>query len=135
MECGICLEKIDENNNYAITPCGHKFCFNCILQSIQSINTCPYCREILLTEEENNEENNEEDNQENNLTYLENTLKYVIRIITDGLSIKELFYITSFLLINNYFYIRLINNKIDNIDIMSKNNYFYNYLYNQTFII
>lgn len=42
MDCGICLEKKDNiNANY---PCGHLFCIECILNSIE-INgkKCPVC--------------------------------------------------------------------------------------------
>ena len=131
IECIICLEKINQNNNSAITPCGHKFCFNCILQSIQTLNTCPYCREILINISDNNENNME---NIDDLNSIERIAKYIIRITTDGFSIKELFYITSFLLINNYFYIYIINNKVDFINIMYKKCYMDDFTYNYTMI-
>jgi TM2 domain-containing membrane protein YozV len=128
IECGICLEKIDEYNNYAITPCGHKFCFNCILQSIQTINTCPYCREILINIEEI------EENIDNS-TYFDKILRFINRIINHGFTTNELFYFVTLLFIKNYSYIMKINNNINNIDNILKNIYFKEEFYNNnTFI-
>lgn len=44
-ECCICYEMIDSDKNNCITPCGHSFCFICIVKSIQVRNTCPCCRQ------------------------------------------------------------------------------------------
>ena len=85
LSCPICLNDIIENNNCAITPCGHKFCFNCIVQSLQSIYTCPICREILLIE-------NEDGENHVHLTLKEKIILYFRRIYNEGFTQKELLY-------------------------------------------
>lgn len=49
-ECCICYEMIDSTKNNCITPCGHSFCFICIVKSIQVRNTCPCCRQPFYIE-------------------------------------------------------------------------------------
>tara|TARA_B100000035_G_scaffold67025_1_gene54788 strand:+ start:2213 stop:2731 length:519 start_codon:yes stop_codon:yes gene_type:complete len=44
--CNICYENLKENN-ICITPCGHKFCFNCIITSLTYNKKCPCCRKLL----------------------------------------------------------------------------------------
>jgi hypothetical protein len=46
-ECSICYDEIGERNN-CVTNCGHQFCFNCIVTSLQHSNVCPYCRTQLI---------------------------------------------------------------------------------------
>jgi hypothetical protein len=46
-ECPICYEVIDTKNNNCITPCGHEFCFKCLMKSISRNNKCPCCRSEL----------------------------------------------------------------------------------------
>ena len=46
MECVICYDVIGETNK-CVTPCGHNFCFNCIMKSTQYNSKCPYCRNEL----------------------------------------------------------------------------------------
>jgi hypothetical protein len=46
-ECAICLDDILPNN-LACAPCGHQFCFTCILRSFYDSNACPYCRAELV---------------------------------------------------------------------------------------
>jgi len=41
MECPICLEDL-ENKFVTTTPCGHKFCLQCIFTMLEPI--CPMCR-------------------------------------------------------------------------------------------
>lgn len=41
--CPICLDVI-QDNNYVITKCKHKFCFNCLMCSCNIKNECPLCR-------------------------------------------------------------------------------------------
>lgn len=41
--CPICLDVI-KDNNYVITKCNHKFCFNCLMCSCNVKNECPLCR-------------------------------------------------------------------------------------------
>ena len=47
MECSICLQEF--NNNFIIFECNHKFHASCILDNIHSIQTCPLCREIIIS--------------------------------------------------------------------------------------
>ena len=51
MECVICYEEF-EGTNICITPCGHKFCFKCMMKSLNNNNTCPCCRSVLKEEED-----------------------------------------------------------------------------------
>ena len=44
-ECPICTKSIPINIDNAKTPCGHIFCFGCIIKwIIENNNTCPLCR-------------------------------------------------------------------------------------------
>lgn len=49
MECVICYDLIGDTNK-CVTPCGHNFCFNCILKATQYNSKCPYCRNELREE-------------------------------------------------------------------------------------
>lgn len=67
-ECVICLEEIGKANQVT-TPCGHKFCFQCISHSMFTVtkNTCPYCRTRLVAnipEEESGGEESDDDYEE-----------------------------------------------------------------------
>ena len=64
-ECAICLEEIG-NTNSCVTPCGHKFCFNCMVKALKQKDTCPMCRTAL--QEESDKESDEESDEES--TYL-----------------------------------------------------------------
>ena len=48
-ECVICLEKLSPTN-IAVTPCGHKFCFTCLMENFKSSRKCPLCREVVAPE-------------------------------------------------------------------------------------
>ncbi len=51
--CSICLDPVDEEKNYLVTDCKHKFHFSCIIKNIdynfyrKGLN-CPICRASLL---------------------------------------------------------------------------------------
>ena len=51
--CTICLDPVDEEKNYLVTDCKHKFHFSCIIKNIdcnfyrKGLN-CPICRASLL---------------------------------------------------------------------------------------
>lgn len=47
MECPICFDKIQITNS-CTTPCGHSFCFKCVIKSMQSNIACPCCRASLV---------------------------------------------------------------------------------------
>lgn len=64
-ECCICYNEL-QKVNVTTTPCGHSFCFRCIIKCLERNNTCPYCREVLQdapVEEEWEEEEEEDDLQ------------------------------------------------------------------------
>ena len=48
-ECPICLEAL-RSKNIAVTPCGHKFCFTCIVENFKTSKSCPMCRGPLCPE-------------------------------------------------------------------------------------
>lgn len=103
--CPICMDNIINRNNIAITPCGHKFCFNCIITSLQTIYTCPCCRNVLLADTDS-------EIIEPSLTIKERIVLYLKRIYREGFTNKELLYIIiSVLSYQNYNY---CNNSIDN---------------------
>ena len=44
-ECPICTKPILTNIDNVKTPCGHAFCFSCIIKWIvENSSTCPLCR-------------------------------------------------------------------------------------------
>jgi hypothetical protein len=47
-KCPVCLEKLGETNIF-ITKCGHTFCGECILRNNQFRNSCPLCRNQMVT--------------------------------------------------------------------------------------
>ena len=61
-ECCICYETIGKSN-MTITPCGHQFCFSCLMKSMDLRNTCPCCR-APLREEEDIIESDDDDDEE-----------------------------------------------------------------------
>ena len=50
-ECVICFDEFT-NSNISITPCGHKFCFKCLMKHMDKSDTCPCCRELLKEKED-----------------------------------------------------------------------------------
>jgi len=54
--CPICLDEIGEKNN-CVTECGHKFCLKCLSIALQGNNTCPMCRDELVSKSEDAVEN------------------------------------------------------------------------------
>ena len=49
--CCICFEPMNLKKNYCVTPCGHPFCFGCIVKTMTKQNACPCCRAQLYQEE------------------------------------------------------------------------------------
>jgi hypothetical protein len=49
--CCICFEILNTKKNYCVTPCGHPFCFMCIVKTMAKQNSCPCCRASLYKEE------------------------------------------------------------------------------------
>lgn len=58
-DCCICLDALG-TTNVTTTPCGHTFCFSCLMKSMDLKNTCPYCRTNLREEEDVIEESDDD---------------------------------------------------------------------------
>jgi len=58
-DCCICFETIGNINN-CTTPCGHKFCFKCLIKSFQKNTACPLCRAELENQEPEPQDNNDD---------------------------------------------------------------------------
>ena len=61
-ECVICYETIGKTN-CCVTPCGHHFCFQCLMKSMERNSGCPMCREPLKNQDD------ETDDDENEYEY------------------------------------------------------------------
>jgi len=48
--CGICLEDIPENST-GVTKCGHLFCYQCAILSLNKNGSCPYCKQKLTKQD------------------------------------------------------------------------------------
>lgn len=66
-ECSICYDELTARN-VAIPPCGHPFCFNCMMKHTERSGNCPCCRANLFGEDEvidlehtDDEEDNDDD--------------------------------------------------------------------------
>lgn len=46
--CPICFNLIEEAH---VTKCGHTYCYNCIIKSIEAIKRCPKCNSALTVDE------------------------------------------------------------------------------------
>jgi len=121
--CPICLNEFNETHNFSITPCNHKFCFNCILQSLQTLYTCPLCRHVLL--EADDEDNDSLDiNNENTLSFtnIRNKLIFFIkRVYNEGFTPKEFMIIIISLLLYQNYSLSYMNNYIIFLQIMDLN--------------
>ena len=54
MECGICLSHMggDEAKSMAAPPCGHIYCFDCLIQIERNVGgNCPTCRQSYSEDE------------------------------------------------------------------------------------
>lgn len=72
IECPICMDIIELNNNCVMTKCGHTFHCSCLMQNAAHNGfMCPYCRAKMAEEPkeyEYEDEENDEENEENALT-------------------------------------------------------------------
>ena len=62
-ECAICYEVIG-TTNVCVTPCGHDFCFKCMIKSFQINDTCPMCRTTYLEKDEMLEESEDDESDD-----------------------------------------------------------------------
>jgi hypothetical protein len=72
--CPICFDPITKNKNVCSTPCGHVFCFKCIVKCLNTSNTCPFCRTEINDKpvHDSDEEYNSEDDdgeEDDDITY------------------------------------------------------------------
>jgi len=45
--CSLCLDKLGTRGITTATPCGHLYCWTCILESLQRSTECPLCRQTV----------------------------------------------------------------------------------------
>jgi len=57
--CNICFEMMGPTNQ-TTTPCGHTFCFTCIIEAYKRKSTCPCCRTPFHKEHVDDAEEQEE---------------------------------------------------------------------------
>ena len=62
-ECSICYDELGTTNT-CVTPCGHEFCFKCMMSALNHNNTCPCCRTQLKEVQESDEEDDDDDEEE-----------------------------------------------------------------------
>ena len=53
--CNICFETLGPTNQ-TTTPCGHTFCFTCIIEAYKRKTTCPCCRTPFQTQDDEGRE-------------------------------------------------------------------------------
>lgn len=63
--CNICFDTMGQTNQ-TTTPCGHTFCFTCIIEAYKRKSTCPCCRTSFQTQDEEDREEvlDEEEDEE-----------------------------------------------------------------------
>jgi hypothetical protein len=59
-ECSICYDELGTTNT-CTTPCGHEFCFKCMMAALNHNNTCPCCRSTLREEVVEEDEESDDD--------------------------------------------------------------------------
>lgn len=72
-ECAICYDTLGTTNT-CTTPCGHEFCFKCMMSALNHNNSCPCCRSTL--KEEIVEEEDSDDEEENEWNPLDENVNY-----------------------------------------------------------
>ena len=72
-ECAICYDTLGSTNT-CTTPCGHEFCFKCMMSALNHNNRCPCCRSIL--KEEIVEEDDSDDEEEYEWNPLDENINY-----------------------------------------------------------
>ena len=85
-ECSICYDELGTTNT-CTTPCGHEFCFKCMMAALNHNNTCPCCRSTLreevVVEDEESDDDYEYENEDEwdpiteNINYLRRRTTYL----------------------------------------------------------
>lgn len=65
-ECAICYDVIGKTN-MCVTPCGHEFCFKCMVKSYKTNDSCPLCRTTYLEKDELLHSDSEEEDDDETL--------------------------------------------------------------------
>ena len=62
VECPICMDQIEGNRNKVVTECGHCFHTSCLMKNVAHNGFgCPYCRDAMAEEPEDNNSDEEYD--------------------------------------------------------------------------
>ncbi len=62
VECPICMDQIEGNRNKVVTECGHCFHTSCLMKNVAHNGfSCPYCRDAMAEELEDNNTDDEYD--------------------------------------------------------------------------
>jgi len=95
-ECVICYESIGTRNN-CVTPCGHAFCFNCLVAAMTKKNTCPCCRSELFTippedesEDDDDYESDEDDANSNQDIEMVPVETFAARLVSEGFTMLDI---------------------------------------------
>lgn len=60
IDCPICMEVIERNNNHVITDCNHCFHTSCLMKSVAHNGFgCPYCRSKMAEEVESEDDDDD----------------------------------------------------------------------------
>lgn len=83
-ECSICYDELGTTNT-CTTPCGHEFCFKCMMEALNHNNTCPCCRSTLKEEVvvEDEESDDEWDPNDDNINYWRRGTNYLQSMSND----------------------------------------------------
>ena len=70
-ECIICYESL-QSVNLCVTPCGHEFCFKCMMLHVQRSSGCPCCRATIVEDIEMSDDEDDEDYEESDTSSIHN---------------------------------------------------------------
>ena len=86
IECPICMDVIEGNNNRVTTECGHCFHTKCLMTSVAHNGFgCPYCRTKMAEEQEHDDEESEYSDYEEEEIYDDYALRG-LRFFTNNLN-------------------------------------------------
>ena len=70
-ECIICYEPL-KSTNVCVTPCGHEFCFKCMMLHVQRSSGCPCCRATIVEDIEVSDDEEDEDYEDSDISSIHN---------------------------------------------------------------